>query len=30
MAFAATWMGLGMLILSEVSQKEKDKRIVYM
>ena len=24
-AFAATWMELEMLILSEVSQKEKDK-----
>ena len=25
MPFAATWMELGILILSEVSQKEKDK-----
>ena len=25
MPFAATWMELGTLILSEVSQKEKDK-----
>ena len=25
MPFAATWMGLETLILSEVSQKEKDK-----
>ena len=25
MEFAATWMGLEILILSEVSQKEKDK-----
>ena len=25
MPFAATWMGLEMIILSEVSQKEKDK-----
>ena len=25
MPFAATWMELEMLILSEVSQKEKDK-----
>ena len=25
MAFAATWMGLEMIILSEVSQKEKDE-----
>jgi len=25
MAFAATWMQLEILILSEVSQKEKDK-----
>ena len=25
MPFAATWMELGPLILSEVSQKEKDK-----
>ena len=25
MPFAATWMQLEMLILSEVSQKEKDK-----
>ena len=25
MPFAATWMKLGTLILSEVSQKEKDK-----
>ena len=25
MAFAATWMELKMIILNEVSQKEKDK-----
>ena len=25
MLFAATWMGLEIIILSEVSQKEKDK-----
>ena len=25
MAFAATWRGLEMIILSEVNQKEKDK-----
>ena len=25
MPFATTWMQLGMIILSEVSQKEKDK-----
>ena len=25
MSFAATWMDLEMIILSEVSQKEKDK-----
>ena len=25
MPFAATWMQLGIIILSEVSQKEKDK-----
>ena len=25
MAFAATWMDLEIIILSEVSQKEKDK-----
>ena len=25
MPFAATWMGLGIIILSEVSQTEKDK-----
>ena len=25
MSFAATWMGLEIIILSEVSQKEKDK-----
>ena len=25
MPFAATWMGLEMIILSEISQKEKDK-----
>ena len=25
MPFAATWMDLEMIILSEVSQKEKDK-----
>ena len=25
MPFAATWMGLEMIILSEVSQKEKDR-----
>ena len=25
MPFAATWMELGILILSEVSQKEKDR-----
>ena len=25
MPFAATWMELNMLILSEISQKEKDK-----
>ena len=25
MPFAATWMGLDMIILSEVSQTEKDK-----
>ena len=25
MPFAATWMELGTLVLSEVSQKEKDK-----
>ena len=25
MSFAATWMELGTLILSEISQKEKDK-----
>ena len=25
MPFAATWMELGTLILSEISQKEKDK-----
>ena len=25
MPFAATWMGLEMTILNEVSQKEKDK-----
>ena len=25
MVFAATWMDLEMIILSEVSQKEKDK-----
>ena len=25
MAFAATWVGLEIIILSEVSQKEKDK-----
>ena len=32
MSFAATWMQLGMLILSEVSQKEKDRyhEITYM
>ena len=24
MSFAATWMGLGIMIPSEVSQKEKD------
>ena len=25
MPFAATWMQLGIIILSEISQKEKDK-----
>ena len=32
MSFAATWMQLGMLILSDVSQKEKDRyhEITYM
>ena len=25
MPFAATWMDLGIIILSELSQKEKDK-----
>ena len=25
MPFAATWMDLGVIILNEVSQKEKDK-----
>ena len=25
MPFAATWMGIEIIILSEVSQKEKDK-----
>ena len=32
MPFAATWMALEMIILSEVSQKEKDKyhEITYM
>ena len=32
MAFAATWMDLEMIVLSEVSQKEKDKHhdITYM
>ena len=28
--FAATWMGLEMIILSEVSQKEKDKYHTYL
>ena len=28
MPFAATWMELEMLILSEVSQKEKDKYMI--
>ena len=28
MAFAATWMQLEILILNEVSQKEKDKYII--
>ena len=28
MPFAATWMDLEMIILSEVSQKEKDKYYV--
>ena len=28
MPFAATWMGPGILILSEVSQKDKDKHHV--
>ena len=30
MAFAATWMALETLILSEVSQKEKDKYHFYL
>ena len=32
MSFAATWLQLEMIILSEVSKKEKDKRymITYM
>ena len=30
MPFAATWLELKTLILSEVSQKEKDKYISYM
>ena len=32
MSFAATWMGLEIIILSELSQTEKDKYddIVYM
>ena len=30
MSFAATWMYLEIIILSEVSQEEKDKYITYM
>ena len=30
MPFAATWMDLEIIILSEVSQREKDKYIIYM
>ena len=30
MPLAATWMGLEIIILSEVSQTEKDKYITYM
>ena len=29
MPFAATWMELEILILSEVSEKEKDEYIIY-
>ena len=29
MPFAATWMGLEIIILSEVSQKQKYKSILY-
>ena len=29
MPFAATWMNLEIIILSEVSQKEKDKYLRY-
>ena len=27
MAFVATWMQIGILVLSEISQKEKDKHV---
>ena len=30
MPFAATWMGLEVVILNEVSQKEKDKYYILM
>ena len=30
MSFAATWMNLEIILLSEVSQKEKDKYTTYM